>query len=96
MAIKCYTNWAKFEQFSFHRSSATLREQENFTSMMSPRRRKSLNQIQSLGQVMVMVMIDGDGDGDGDGDDDDDDGGDDDDDDDDYGGEDDVNVSYEH
>ena len=93
--IECYTNWAKFEQFSFHRSSATLREQENFTSMMSPRRRKSLNQIQSLGQVMVMVMmmIDDDDDGGDDDDDDDDYGGDDDDDDDDaYGGEEFINI----
>ena len=58
--IECYTNWAKFEQFSFHRSSATLREQENFTSTMSPRRRKSLNQIQSLEQVRKFKLMNGD------------------------------------
>ena len=45
-------NWSLhfFSQFC-DRSLATLREHENFTSTMSRRRRKSLNQIQSLEQV---------------------------------------------
>ena len=36
------------------RSLATLRERESFTSTMSPRRKKSLNPIPSLGQVWAL------------------------------------------